>query len=50
MFDFFFYNKHAENQKKRMKNVLINFEKFNLLILLYQKYIHQDQDQHDVNW
>jgi len=48
MFDFFLWCKHAES--KKTKNVCIHFGKFNRQVLLYQKYIHQDRDQHDVSW
>jgi len=45
-----------QNQKNKNKkeNVYMNFfrknnKMFNHQVLLYQKYIHQDRDQHDVN-
>jgi len=42
------YDVNMKNQKK--EKVRINIGKVNHQVLLYQKYIHQGQDQHDVSW
>jgi len=48
---FFLMMVNMQDEKKTKRKMFVyKFEKFNLEVLLYQKYIHQDRDQHDVSW